>query len=81
MMMSVLLHISLLIQTSSAFSHFVFSLLLFGPTVHRASAKVTESSYCLARHTNELLLNSLLARLTPLIAQRRREEARDEALG
>ena len=48
--------ISLLIQTSSAFSHFVFPLPLSGPTARRASAKVSESGYCLARHTNELPL-------------------------
>lgn len=38
----------------------------------RASVEVTESGYCLARHTSELPLNSLLARLTLLIAQRKR---------
>lgn len=47
------------------------------PTVHRASAKVTESGYCLARHGSEVPLNSLLATLTLLIAQRKGEEARD----
>lgn len=50
---------------------------LSGPPVHLASVEVTESSYCLARHTNELPLNSLLARLPLLIAQRKEEAMRD----
>lgn len=59
--------IFLLIQTSSAFSQFVLSLLCLG-RLHRASYKVSERVYCLVRLTNEPRLHRLLARLTLSIA-------------
>lgn len=65
-----------LVQTSSAFSQFVLSLLCLC-WLRGTSDKVSERAHCLVRHTNQLRLNGRLAKLTLSCSWRMEQPTRE----